>query len=172
MGLFDTIINAIDSSDRQGSSTQLATLIDSVQQLSSTYQTNPGAVESAMSVVGNFVRSSLQEKRQTAGEQQAQAIVNQFGGFQPSTQAINVLFSTPQIQQLIREVESRTGLNSGTIQGMLPILVPLVLNLLKTGNSTSANNSNSVLNSFLDADRDGDVDLADAMHLASRYLQG
>ncbi|MBZ8183131.1 hypothetical protein [Oscillatoria salina] len=172
MGLFDTIINAIDSSDRQGSSTQLATLIDSVQQLSSTYQTNPGAVESAMSVVGNFVRSSLQEKRQTGGEQQAQAIVNQFGGFQPSTQAINVLFSTPQIQQLIREVESRTGLNSGTIQGMLPILVPLVLNLLKTGNSTSANNSNSVLNSFLDADRDGDVDLADAMHLASRYLQG
>ncbi|MEC4983503.1 MAG: hypothetical protein SAJ37_14355 [Oscillatoria sp. PMC 1068.18] len=171
MGLFDTIINAIDSSDRQGSSTQLATLIDSVQQLSSTYQTNPGAVESAMSVVGNFVRSSLQEKRQTAGEQQAQAIVNQFGGFQPSTQAINVLFSTPQLQQIIREVESRTGLSSGTIQGMLPILVPLVLNLLKTGNSTSASNSNSVLNRFLDADRDGDVDLADAMQLASRYLQ-
>jgi len=54
---------------------------------------------------------------------------------------------------------------------MLPILVPLVLNLLQTGTGVqSQGGANPVLNAFLDADRDGDVDIADAMQMAGRYL--
>jgi len=34
----------------------------------------------------------------------------------------------------------------------------------------SQGGANPVLNAFLDADRDGDVDIADAMQMAGRYL--
>lgn len=52
-------------------------------------------------------------------------------------------------------------------QQMLPILVPLVLNLLQTGSQTRnpQGGANPVLNAFLDADRDGDVDISDANEL-------
>jgi hypothetical protein len=51
-------------------------------------------------------------------------------------------------------------------------LVPLVLNLLKTGSNAQnpAQGSNPVLNTFLDADGDGDVDITDAMSMAGRFL--
>ena len=153
--------------------TDLAVGVDynTVQQLSSSYQTNPTAVQSAMSIVGNYTRSALRKKRSTQGEQQAQQMINQFGGTQPSTQAVQMLFSAPQIQQIVQEVGSKTGINSQTVQRMLPLLVPLVLNFLKTGtNSQNPLGSNSVLSGFLDADGDGDVDIADAMQMATRYL--
>jgi hypothetical protein len=54
---------------------------------------------------------------------------------------------------------------------MLPILVPLVLKFLQSGNNTqNPQGSNPVLNTFLDADGDGDVDIADAMQMAGRYM--
>jgi hypothetical protein len=51
---------------------------------------------------------------------------------------------------------------------MLPTLVPLALNFLKTGNNGQG--SNSVLSSFLDADGDGSFDMGDAMQMASGFL--
>ena len=172
MSLFNSIVSAIDNPDLLANTGQLAGILNSAQQLSNSYQSNPSAVESAMSVVGKYVRSSLQEQRNSGGEAQAQSLVNQFSGTQPSTQAVQALFSNPQIQNIIQEVESRTGLNAKQIQGMLPMLVPLVLNFLQTGtNKFNPQGANSVLSNFLDADGDGDVDMMDAMQMASRYLQ-
>lgn len=172
MGLFDTIVSAIDNPNREASSGQLSSILGAVQQLSSAQGADVSQIQSAMSIVGNFTRSSLQEKRGSEGEEQVASLVNQFSGTQPSSQAVQMLFSAPQIQQMIQEIESRTGLSAGTIQGMLPMLVPIVLNFLKTGASSSnPQGSNSVLSSFLDADGDGDVDISDAMQMASRYMQ-
>lgn len=171
MGLFDQILGAIDNPDRQASPGQLGDILSTVQQLSNNSHTDPSSIQSVLSVVGSYARSALQEKRATEGEQQTQEFVNQFGGTHPSNQAVQMLFSVPQIQQIVQEAERRTGLDSATIQAMLPMLVPLVLKFLQTGNSTSqAQGSNPVLNSFLDADGDGDVDIADAMQMAGRYL--
>ena len=171
MSLFNQILGAIDSSDRQANPSQLGEILSTVQQLSNNAHTDPSAIQSALSVVGNYARSSLQQKRANEGEEQTQAFVNQFGGTQPSTQAVNLLFGAPQIQQIVQEVANRTGLDSGTIQAMLPMLVPIVLKFLQTGTSTqNPQGSNPVLNSFLDADGDGDVDIADAMQMAGRYL--
>jgi hypothetical protein len=58
------------------------------------------------------------------------------------------------------------------------MLVPIVLNLLKSGSSvhnpaaaqSASAGSNPVLNSFLDANGDGNVDIGDAMSMAGRYL--
>lgn len=173
MSLFDQILGAIDNPNRQASPSQLGDILSTVQQLSNNAHTDPSTIQSVLSVVGSYARSALQQKRTNDGEQQTQEFVNQFGGTQPSTQAVQLLFGAPQIQQIVQEIASRTGLSSGTIQAMLPILVPIVLKFLQTGSSTSpGQGSNPVLNSFLDADGDGDVDIADALKMAGRYMGG
>ena len=169
MSLFNQILSAINNPQQEASDNQISNILNTVQQLSNDSQASPSAVQSALSIVGNYTRSSLQEKRNQGGEGQVQSLINQFGGLNPSTQVLQSLFTTSQIQQIIQEVKSKTGIETSAIQSMLPMLVPMVLNFLKTGNSPGG--GNSVLNSFLDADGDGDVDLADAMQMASRYLQ-
>lgn len=176
MGLFDQIINAIDNSNRESNpeaySGQMAGILSTIQQLSDSYGADPTKVQSVLSIVGNYVRSALQQKRTTDGNEEAEAIVARNSGIYPNPQAVHALFSRNQEEQVAEAAAQRTGLNVGTIQQMLPILVPLVLNLLQTG--THAQNqrggSNPVLSAFLDADRDGDVDVADAIQMAGRYL--
>lgn len=172
MGLFDQIISAVGNPEKQGSMEQIGNVINTVQQLSGNAGADKSTMQSAMSIVGNFVRSSLQEKRVAQGEEAVQSLVNEHGGTSPNPQAVSSLFS-PQMQQQISEaVSQRTGLDMNTIQSMLPMLVPMVLNLLKTGASSQnpQQGNNPVLNSFLDADGDGDVDMADMMQMASRYM--
>lgn len=173
MGLFDQVLNAMNSSNQEGSSGQLATILSTIQQVSDSYGANPSTVQSLLSIVGNQVRSSLQQKRDTDGYEQAQAFVNHNSGTYPNPQAVHTLFSPNQQQQLAQFAAQQTGLNMGTIQQMLPILVPLVLNLLQTGSQTRnpQSGANPVLNAFLDADRDGDVDISDAIQLASRHFR-
>ena len=171
MSLFEQIINAIDNPTQQASPGQLGDIMGTVQQLSNNANTDPSTIQSVLSIVGGYARSALQQKRDNEGSEQTQNFVNQFGGTNPSTQAVQLLFGTPQIQQISQEVERRTGLSAGTVQAMLPILVPLVLKFLQTGsNNQNPQGANPVLNTFLDADNDGDVDIADAMRMAGRYL--
>ncbi|MBW4680369.1 MAG: DUF937 domain-containing protein [Microcoleus vaginatus WJT46-NPBG5] len=172
MGLFDQILNAIGDPNQQANPNQLGGILGTVEQLGSNYGADPGATQMALSMVGNYVRSALQQQRTTAGPAQAQAIVNQYGGTTPNNQAVQALFP-PQMQgHIIQEVAQRTGLNAQTIQMMLPMLIPIVLNFLKTGSNVQnpQQGQNPVLNNFLDADMDGDVDIADALQLAGRHL--
>lgn len=172
MGLFDQILNAINEPSQQASSGQLANILGTVQQLSSNYNTNPSTMQSLLSIVGNSVRSGLQQKRDRDGYDQTQAFVNQYSGSSPNPQAVAGLFSQNQIQQLAQFAAQRTGVNPNLIVQMLPLLVPVVLNLLQTGNRVQNPQSgqNTVLSAFLDANRDGEVDIADVMQLAGRYL--
>lgn len=171
MGIFNQILEAIDSPEREASNGQLGSILDTVQQLSGSYQTNPSAVQSAMSIVGNYTKSALQQQRQRGGTAQVNQMLSQFGGTQASPQVLSSLFGSSQLQSMIAQIASRTGLNARTVQSMLPILVPLVLNLLRTGNNrNNLQGGNPVLNSFLDSDGDGDVDVMDMMNMASRHL--
>lgn len=171
MSLFEQIINAIDDPSTVASSGQLANILGTTQQLSDSYGADQSAVQGAMSIVGNYVRSALQQKQATEGPAQAQAVVNQYSGAYPNPQAVDALFNFSQVQQIVQAVSQRTGLDANMIQQMLPVLVPLVLNLLQTGSQTqNSQGGNSVLKAFLDADGDGDVDIADAMRMAGRHL--
>lgn len=171
MNIFNQIVSAIDNPEQEASNNQLSSILDTVQQLSVNYQANPSAVESAMSIVGNYTKSALQQQRNQGGTTQVNQMLKQFGGTQASPQVLSALFGSSQLQSMITQISQRTGLNSQTIQSMLPILVPLVLNLLKTGNQKgNLQGGNPVLNSFLDSDGDGDVDVSDMMTMASRYL--
>lgn len=172
MGLFDQIINAIDNPNQEGNPGQLSNILNTVQQLSNNTGTDTSAMQSALGIVGNYVRSALQEKRVTEGEEAAQATVEEYGGTAPNPQAVDSLFSPFLQQQVAEAVAQRTGLNAGMVQQLLPMLVPMVLNFLKSGANAQnpRTGGNPVLNSFLDADNDGDVDIADAMQMATRYL--
>lgn len=171
MSIFNQILNAIDNPEKEASTNQLNSILDTVQQLSGSYQTNPDAVQSAISIVGNYTKSALRQQRSNGNMAQVNQLVNQFGGTRANSQILSTLFSTSQVQDMIQQISRRTGLNAGTITAMLPILVPLVLNLLKTGNNKhNLQQQNPVVSSFLDSDGDGDVDLNDALGMASRYL--
>ena len=171
MSIFNQILSAIDNPETEASTSKLSTILDRVKQLSGNYQANPSAIQSAMSIVGNYTKSALQQQRNQGGIGQVNQLINQFGGTRANSQIVSALFNSSQLQDMIQKISSRTGLSAATIQNMLPILVPLVLNLLKTGNNKrNLLQINPVVSSFLDSDGDGDVDLNDAMNMAYRYL--
>lgn len=172
MGLFEQIINAMNNSNQEASSGQLATILSTVQQLGDSYGAEPSTVQSVLSIVGNYVRSALQQKQATDGNESAQGVVNQYSGTYPNPQAVHTLFSPDQQEQVAQDAAQQTGLNVGTIQEMLPVVVPLVLNLLQTGTNDQnpQGGSNPVLSAFLDANHDGDVNIADAIQMAGRYF--
>lgn len=171
MSIFHQILQAIDNPEMEASSSQLGSIFDTVQQLSGNYQTNPDTIQSAMSIVGNYTKSALQQQRSHGDTTQVNQLINQFAGTQANSQVLSALFSNSQIQEMVQQISQRTGLNSQTIVALLPIIVPLVLNLLKTGNRKgNVQANNPVVNNFLDSDGDGDVDLTDAMKMASQYL--
>lgn len=173
MGLFDQIVGAINNPNLQGNMGQLQGIVNTVQQLGGNPGTSPDTTQAALSMVGGYVRSALQDKRNESGSETVQSLVNQFSGTSPNQQAVEALFSTTQVQEMTAAISQKTGLSAETLNSMLPLLVPVVLNLLKMGgdpNNPSAAN-NSVLNSFLDTDGDGDVDMADIMKMAGGFLK-
>jgi hypothetical protein len=180
MALFDQILGALNNPNQQASPDQLSSILGTMQQTSNQQGIDPNTTQAAMSVLGGFVRSALQQQRQTQGRARAEAIVNQFAGTTPSMAAVQALFGMNGQNQVVQAISQRTGIPPQTIQILLPILVPLVLNLLKTGASnssasatttpTSRSSSNSVLDSFLDSDGDGQVDVGDALRLAGQFL--
>lgn len=170
MGIFDQIVDAINNPEREASSQQLASIVNTAQQIGNSSGASFDGVQSVMSIVGNFARSSLQQKRATDGQQQVESLVSQFSGNVANTLAVQALFNSSQVEQIVQLAAQKTGMPADTIQSMLPAIVPLVLNLLKSGSQVNLSGSNNVLNSFLDADGDGDVDISDAMKMASRFI--
>lgn len=173
MGLFDKVMGAINDPSLQANTSQLGGILNTAQQLSNTLGVEQGTVNTAMSVVGNFTKSALQEKRAENGEEAAQSIVSQFSGLTPSPAAITALFSSGQVSEMINVISEKTGLDVSMINNILPQLVPMVLSFLNSGSNAlnSVGGGNSVLSGFLDADGDGDVDIADAMQMAGRFMK-
>ncbi|MEB3342823.1 hypothetical protein [Okeania sp.] len=174
MGLFDQIIGAINNPNQEASSSQLSNILGTVEQLSGGLGGNTGATQVAMSILGGQVRSALQQKREESGSTGVQEIINQFAGTTPNPQAVAAIFSSSQVTNIVKSISEKTGFDASQIQKLLPTLIPVILNLLKTGNDTQnpKQASNNVLNSFLDADGDGDVDIADAIRMAGGFLGG
>lgn len=177
MGLFDQIVGAINNPNQQANPDQLGGILNTVQQFAGQQGMDSTATQTAISVVGSYVRSALQQQRDANGQEHAESLVNQYAGTGPNPSALQALFTPNQQQEIAQAIAQRTGLNPQMVQMALPMLVPLALNLLKTGSTTtqptpqsSSGGANSVLGAFLDADHDGDVDLGDTLAMAGRYL--
>lgn len=173
MSLFDQIMSAVANPQQQGSTDQIGNILGVAQQVAGNQGLDSGATQAVMSMLGGYVRSSLQNTQAHQGRDQAQMLVNQYAGLGSNPQAVDALFPGAMQQQVAEGIAQRIGLNSGMVQSMLPVLVPLVLNMLRSGapaQGVQAGGGNSVLNAFLDADRDGDVDMGDVMGMAGQYL--
>ncbi|HEY9736035.1 MAG TPA: DUF937 domain-containing protein [Trichocoleus sp.] len=179
MGLFDQVLNAINDPNRQTSQSQVGQLVNTVNQLSQQTNASPDTMNQAVSILGSFVRSSLQDTRNRQGDAAARELVQ--AGSQSGAGILPRLFNAQQQIQLVQALTQRTGLNSNQIQMLLPILIPVVMRLLASGEA-NANNpmgssraasgglNNSILSTFLDANRDGDVDLGDMLNQARRFI--
>ncbi len=170
MGLFDQILGAIENPNQQGSVGQIGNIINTVEQLSNSAGTDSSTMQSALGIVGNYVRSALQEKQASEGNEAVQDVVNQFGGTSSNPEAVNSILS-PVIQQEIGQVlQERTGLDAGVVEQLLPMLVPVVLHLLQSGSHAQdpQGGENPVLNSFLQGE--GGFNIANVVQMASQFL--
>jgi len=171
MGLFDQIVGAIANPDQQANPDQLGSILGAVQQLSGNTGIDPGTSQTVMSMVGGYVRSALQQQQAMGGTEQAENIVNQFSGLGANPSAVSALFGPDQQSQIANEISQRTGLSQAQVLGALTLLVPIVLKMLQSGASNQGQpGSNNVLGAFLDANHDGEVDIADAIGMAGQFL--
>lgn len=171
MGLFDQVMKAVADPSRQASASQLTSILGAAKQIAQQNNADSDTMQQAMSVIGGFVRSSLQEKRQTQGAEAAQALIEQ--GAANGAAVIPQLFNNAQMTEMIAAVTQKTNLNTNQVQGILPMVVPLVMRFLSTGNKkegAAATDNNPILTAFLDGDGDGDVDMGDMMGMAGKFM--
>lgn len=168
MGLFDQVLGAIADPRRQASAGQMAQILGSAKQLAQQNNADTDTMQQAMSVIGRFVRTSLQEKRQQSGDDAAQALLDQ--GSADGAAVIPQLFNSAQLNDMIAAVTRKTNLNSSQVQGLLPVILPLVMRFLSAGNAKQGMpaDGNPILTAFLDGDGDGDM--GDMLGMAGKFM--
>lgn len=171
MGLFDQVMDAINDPDKQASTSQLGQVFSAAQQLSQQSNANTDITQTAVSVLGNYLRASLKEKRNNEGDSVVRSLVEQGTQSGLAGQVLGQLLNSGQQAQVVNTISQKTGMSSQQIQSMLPMLVPLVMQLLNSGTSKqgAAAAGNPVLTAFLDSDGDGDVDMGDMLSMAGRF---
>jgi hypothetical protein len=171
MSIFFDLLSAINNPNQQANVSQLSSIVNSVQNLTTNQGINNSQLQSIMSIVGNQIRPALQQQEAIIGKGRLENLVSQVvtsdGG-----SALQSLFSPQLMEQIAETVTKQTGMNSSLIQSALPTLTSAVLSLLQMGAPQTGawGNSNPLLNSFLDVDNDGDTDLGDVMKFANRFL--
>lgn len=189
MGLFYDILSSINNPELQGDVSSLEAITKTVQDVTQKNGIDSATTQTMLSTIGNYLRSSLLEQRSTGGNQQLENILGQatggnalggllgglggLAGGTASTALIQSLIPASVQQQIVNTISQKTGLKAEMIQGLLPVLIPAVLGLLKMGTPKTSGlpGNNPLLNSFLDGDKDGDVDLGDVFKFASRFVR-
>ncbi len=171
MGLFDQVLGAIADPKRQASAKQMTDILGSAKQIGQQNNASSDNMQQAMSVIGGFVRASLKDKRETQGPEAAQALIEE--GSANGASVIPKLFSNSQLTEMVSAVTQKSGLNANQVQGILPLVLPLVMRFLGSGNvkgGTPTTNNNPILTAFLDGDGDGDVDMGDMLGMAGKFM--
>ncbi|MEL6777886.1 MAG: DUF937 domain-containing protein [Cyanobacteria bacterium J06597_16] len=171
MGLFDQVMKAVADPSRQANVGQLTQILGAAKQVGQQNNANSDTMQQAMSVIGGFVRSSLKDKRAAEGDGAAQALIEQ--GAANGAAVIPQLFNNAQLTEMVSAVSQKTNLNSNQVQGILPMVMPLVMQFLSAGNKKGgapATDSNPILTAFLDGDGDGDVDMGDMLGMAGKFM--
>lgn len=171
MGLFDQVMKAVADPSRQANVSQLTQILGAAKQIANDNNADADTMQQTMSVVGGFVRSALNEKRQAEGDSAAQSLIEQ--GAANGAAIIPQLFNNAQLIEMVSAVTSKTNLNANQVQGILPMVMPLVMQFLSTGNAKQgapAVDNNPILAAFLDGDGDGDVDMGDMLSMAGKFM--
>jgi len=173
MGLIFDVLSAVNNPKQLASVENLSSIFNSVQQLAGNHSLDATGTQSVISTIGNQLRSSLKQQA-TTGNLDLGGLINQFTGGNPNLKSLQSLIPESAQQQLLQGLTQKLGLNSGSAQGLIGGITPILLNLLHLGSpspgSGPLSTKNPLLTSFLDSDHDGDVDLGDAFRFISRFL--
>ena len=86
-------------------------------------------------------------------------------------QELQNLFGADRFNGIISEISQATGLNSQLILSALPVVVPVIMQVLATGtHQTNSQAPNQVLNQFLGGQNGGAL-LNEVFQLASRFIK-
>ncbi|MDB9524720.1 DUF937 domain-containing protein [Oscillatoria sp. CS-180] len=173
MSLFDHVVRAVNNPELQANTGQVGNILQVVNQLSSQQGLDSSTTQMLMTVVGQHVRTALNQQRSQTSQAQAESLVDRYSGTQANLDAVRSLFTPKEEAETVQDAARNTGLDAQQIQRLLPIVVPVVLQFLKLGSNqrSGAGGNNAILSAFLDADGDGDTDVGDALSVAGRFLQ-
>jgi hypothetical protein len=170
MSFFQTILDSIENPNHAGSQQDLSSLLNVAQAL----PLGQGAQQNLQPILG-VLGANLQDalnQQQNSGQAAVQQTVTNLSQPGVGIQQVQDLFGQERFNGLIDEISQRTGLNSQLVLGLLPMLIPVLMKLLATGNHQSDPQApNPVLNNFLGTSQNGGALLTEAFQLASRFLQ-
>jgi hypothetical protein len=171
MSFFQTILDSIENPNHAGSQQDLSGLLNVAQAL----PLGQGAqqnIQPILGVLGAHLQDVLNQQQQNSGQAAVQQTVTNLSQPGVGVQQVQNLFGQERFNGLIDEISQRTGLNSQLVLGLLPMLIPVLMKLLATGNHQSDPQApNPVLNNFLGTSQNGGALLTEAFQLASRFLQ-
>jgi hypothetical protein len=170
MSLFFDVLSAINNPQQQANIAQLEAVTNTVQQLASNHGVDANQMQSVLGAVGGALQPAL--KQHSGGG--LDSLISEAIGSGGGAAALQSLI-TPHLQnQMISSIAQNTGLPAGTLQTLIPALIPVVLRLLNMGKSQTSTGqmaSNPLLTAFLgDANQDGSTDLGDVLKFAGRFL--
>jgi hypothetical protein len=168
MSLFFDVLSAINNPQQQANISQLEAVTSTVQQLAGNHGVKPDQMQTVLSAVGGALQPAL---KQHAGSGGLDSLIGAAIGSGAGTSALQSLIA-PQLQnQMISSIAQTTGIPSGTLQTLVPALIPVVLRFLNMGKGTEQTAGNPLLTAFLgDSNQDGNTDLGDVLKFAGRFL--
>jgi Bacterial protein of unknown function (DUF937) len=171
MSFFQSILDSIESPNHAGSHQDLSGLMNLAQALPPG-QGSQQSLQPILGVLGTHLQDVLSQKQQDSGQTAVQQTVTNLSQPGVGLQEVENLFGQERFNGLINELSQRTGLNSQLILGLLPMVIPVLMKLLATGNhQTDSQAPNPVLNNFLGSNQNGGALLTEAFQFASRFLQ-
>jgi hypothetical protein len=166
MSMFFEMLSAINDPHRQGSVDQLGQIMSGISKMQQQQNLDSGTTEKLMSAVGPILQNALQQQAGQGGLSNLAALATNPKGLQG--------LMTPEMQsQIAQGVAHKTGLPANTIQSIVPMLIPLVMQFFQMGSSKpgqNGNSSNRILDTFLKGNAQGGTDLGDVMKFAGRFL--
>jgi len=171
MSFFQTILDSIENPNHAGSQQDLSGLLNVAQALP-LGQGGQQNLQPILGVLGAHLQDVLNQQQQNSGQAAVQQTVTNLSQPGVGVQQVQNLFGQERFNGLIDEISQRTGLNSQLVLGLLPMLIPVLMKLLATGNHQSDPQApNPVLNNFLGTSQNGGALLTEAFQLVSRFLQ-
>jgi hypothetical protein len=161
MSFFDSIISAIQSPQHAGSNQDVQNVLNLAQNI-------PG-IQGAEGQILNALGGPIQQALSQQGPATAQQTVTTLSQGNVSVQDLQNLFGVDQFNNIVNQVAARTGISSQLILAAIPMVIPVIMKLLATGNhQTNAQAPNPVLNQFLGGQNGGAL-LNEVFQLASQY---
>ena len=181
MSLFDAVLSSLNDPSRATDQSHLESLVSALTS-SGASSANAGQIAS---LIGGFLKPALQEQHAAGGAHGVDSFLDSIKQSASSPDQLKQVLGADRVDQMVGSAQQKTGLDSSAIFRLLPIVLPAVIALLQSGRpatpsgaavtaasgATAGGHTNPILAQFLDTNADGNVDMADVVQLASRFLQ-